>query len=113
MHSDILEIMGVGAKLPSKPRYGVRPDDISLWLVTFRHGFPFFGRCDLTRKYLNLMHREYRKIRNRILRSELIVKDRLNHSLITVCVTSFTSKGLVSSISFLDIFLAQTGFVGV
>lgn len=107
MHSDILEIMGVGTKLSSEPRYGVGPDDIALWVdVTSRHEFLFFDRCDLTRKFSNLMHPgEYHlRIRNSSPSKSLVI---------TVCVTSFISKGLVSSISFRDIFLAQTSFVGV
>lgn len=52
MHSDIFEIMGVGAELSSEPRYGVCPDDIGLWFdVASRHGFPFFDRCDLAKNY--------------------------------------------------------------
>ena len=53
MHSDILEIMGISAELSSEPRNGIRPDYIHLWFdVASRHGFLFFSRCDLTRKYL-------------------------------------------------------------
>lgn len=50
MHSDILEVMGVGTELSSEPRYRVGPDDVGLGLnvnVTFRHGSPSFRRSDL------------------------------------------------------------------
>lgn len=48
MHSNILEVMGVGTELSPEPRYRIGSDDIGLWLnVTFRHGSSSFRRSDL------------------------------------------------------------------